>query len=453
LLLQNWWFTTLIGTRRPIRPPLKEDLKCDVLIVGGGAAGLAAASRFVGTGKKVVLLERNICGGSSTGKSAGFLTPDSELELSQLIRRFGERGARDLWEVPVRGIDLMLSLIKFGAIECDLQKQDSLYLGKGNGGIKAVRDEDSSRRRLGFESQVYFGKEVGSVIGSETYSAAVRYRDTYGVDGLRYAQGVKGTLVDNGVDVYEASRVVAFSDHTAKTHMGSVTADQIIFCADKLGPELSPYSWNVYHEQTFLSITEPLSQNEQESLFPAGQFQCWDSDLVYSYYRLTGNKRLLLGGGSLLTTYAKNDSTTSRVMDHVIAGFREAFPRLRNLRFIQFWMGRIDMTRDLLPTVLKEPARPWVHRVHGCVGLPWATFCGDLVARQILADKETDDEKYYGYFDINRKFLIPLWLERIIGKRLAFPLNNAWAKYYQRDVKMESLGNETSPAHAARQGG
>jgi hypothetical protein len=32
-----------------------------------------------------------------------------------------------------------------------------------------------------------------------------------------------------------------------------------------------------------------------------------------------------------------------------------------------------------------------------------------------------------------RRFLVPVWLEKIIGKRLAFPLNNAWAKYYQKE--------------------
>jgi len=413
-------------------------VKCDVLVVGGGAAGLAAASRFAGTGKKVVLLEGNICGGSSTGKSAGFLTPDSELELSQLVRRFGDRGARDLWDVPVRGIERMLELIKKGGFDCDLQKQDSLFLGKGRAGTKAVLEEDSSRRSLGYESQVYMGEELRPVIGGSGYTAAVRYRNTYGVDGLRYAQGVKGTLIDSGVDVYESSRAVAFSDHTVRTHMGSVTADQIIFCADKLGPELSPYSWNVYHEQTFLSITEPLSAREQDALFPAEPFQCWDSDLVYSYYRLTGSRRLLLGGGSLLTTFATNDSTSSGVIDHVISGFRTMFPQLGSSRFVQYWMGRIDMTRDLLPTVLKEERAPWVHRVLGCVGLPWATFCGDFAARQVLAEAETGDEKYYAYFNINRRFLVPIWLEKTIGKRLAFPLNNAWAKYYQRDVKSKA---------------
>lgn len=435
MLLQNWWFTTLIGVREPIQPPLKEDIKSDVLIVGGGAAGISAALRLAGTGLKVVLLERNICGGSSTGKSAGFLTPDSELELSQLIRRFGMKGAKDLWDVPVRGIARMLSIITENELECDLQKQDSLFLGKGRSGFVAVEDEVKARIALGYESKFYNRNELQSVIGSEGYSGAVRYRDTYGIDGLRYAQGAKKALLQKGVQVYESSEVIGFADHTATTHLGSVTADQVIFCADKLSRGLSRYSWNVYHEQTFLSITEPLGDKDREILFPGDYFQCWDSDLIYSYYRLTGAKRLLLGGGSLLSTYAKYDTTSSEVMDHVIMGFRKMFPKLPRVRFIQWWPGRIDMTRDLLPTVLRESNAPWVHYVLGCVGLPWATFCGDFAARQVLAREDTGDEKYYGYFDVNRKFLIPIWLEKVLGKRIAFPLNNAWGKYKQVDMK------------------
>lgn len=96
MILQDWWYTTLLGMSESIEPPLRGEVKTDVLIIGGGAAGLAAALRFIGIGKKVVLLERNICGGSSTGKSAGFLTPDSELELSQLLRRYGKRSQRPM---------------------------------------------------------------------------------------------------------------------------------------------------------------------------------------------------------------------------------------------------------------------------------------------------------------------------------------------------------------------
>lgn len=90
---------------------------------------------------------------------------------------------------------------------------------------------------------------------------------------------------------------------------------------------------------------------------------------------------------------------------------------------------------SLISTVLTDPQHPWIHFVLGCVGLPWATFCGDFVARNILDGKNLDSEKFYQYFSPNRNFLLPLWLENILGKRLVFTINNAWAKYEQKDQK------------------
>lgn len=191
MILQDWWFTTLMGVKEPIRPPVKGDIKTDVLIVGAGAAGLAASLRLADSGKKVVLIDKNICGGSSTGKSAGFLTPDSELELSQLLRKYGKAGAKDLWEVAARGVDIMVDNIHKHKIDCDLQVQDCLFLGKGSSGWKDVEDEVNARKELGYSSTVYKESEVSSVIGSKAYSGAIRYTGTYGVNPLLYAQGIK----------------------------------------------------------------------------------------------------------------------------------------------------------------------------------------------------------------------------------------------------------------------
>ncbi|MDE1767701.1 MAG: FAD-binding oxidoreductase, partial [Thaumarchaeota archaeon] len=172
---------------------------------------------------------------------------------------------------------------------------------------------------------------------------------TYGVNPLLYAQGIKEVLLDKGVEIYESSEVLSYDDHTVRTHLGSVTADKIIFCIDKPKKEITKYSEDVYHAQTFLSISEPLGDNDIANLFPQGPLQCWDSDLIYTYFRLTGTKRLLVGGGDMLTTYAKNDTTTTRVVNRVINNLKEKIPSIRNLRFIQYWQGRIDMTRDLIP--------------------------------------------------------------------------------------------------------
>jgi gamma-glutamylputrescine oxidase len=434
MILQDWWFTTLIGNECPIQPPLEGDIHADAVVIGGGAAGMAAALRLMGSGMKVVLLERNICGGSSTGRSAGFLTPDSELELSQLIRRFGVEGARDLWEVPTKGIGIIKALVEKHGIECDFIRQDSLFLANGRAGWDEVVEESEGRKRLGYAQTLYDSVALHSVLGSKSYQGGIRYPDTYGINALRFVQGLKRILLEGGVKVHEATEVRAIRGRTVETHMGSVTAPHIVLCADKLTQQLSQYARNIYHAQTFLSITEPLSGREIDEMFPDGQLQCWDSDLVYSYFRLTGDRRLLLGGGSMLTTFSTNDTTEPDVIGRVIRSFKKKFPMLQDIRFIQYWPGRIDTTRDLLPTVGRDKDSPWIHFVLGCVGLPWATFCGDFAARHVLNDR-SEDGKYYHYFRADRHFAVPLSFEKAVGKQLVFSINNAWAKYYQVDVK------------------
>ena len=432
-LLQDYWYTTLMGTPRPIQPPLKGDVKTDVLIVGAGAAGLAAALRLMDQGLDVTIIDRNICGGSSTGKSAGFLTPDSELELSQILRRYGPEGARDLWECAQWGVDRMVSVIRDHGIEADLLKEDCLFLGEGRSGPGEIRDELAARKSMNYEVQGYTASELESVIGAFGYTGAVRYKNTYGVNALRYAQGVKKVLLDHGVHVYESTEAIGLKDHTVRTHLGSVTANNLIFTADKLKRNLTEHYWNYYYAQTFLSMSEPLQPHEIKAMFPEEPFQCWDSHFIYSYWRLTGDNRILLGGGSLWTTYAKADTWTSRIIDRVIRRFRRHWPSVAHAHFRQFWMGRIDMTRDLMPTVLREPTTPWIHYVLGCVGLPWATFCGDFAARHVLSDETQDDHRFYRYFSIDRGFAIPLWAEKVLGKRISYVTNQAWAKYRQVD--------------------
>ncbi len=442
MLLQNWWFTTLLGVENPISPPLTTDIKADVLIVGAGVAGLTAATALMDKGLNVVILEKNICGGSSSGKSSGFLTPDSELELADLIRRFGTTGALDLWGAGQKGADIIGANVKKYDIDCDYQMQDSLFLGIGADGWSDIKAEMEARKSVGFAQTLYDKEEVKSVIGSTAYSGAVRYPNTAGINSMRYCQGLKRVLLDHGAHLYEASEVVSVADHCAQTHLGSVTADQIIFCADKLDPSLSPVADRVYHAETFLSISEPVSDKKISQAFPAGRFQCWDSTLVYSYFRLTGDNRLLLGGGDILTTYAQNNVNSERVIDSVHRRFKEKFPMLRDLEFIQYWPGRIDTTRDLLPTIIHADKTPWLHFVLGCVGLPWATFCGDFVARHSTNSAAWDDHHYYEYFRGDRKFMLPLWLEKVVGKKLVFSLNNAWAKYYQKDTEGDPASKE-----------
>lgn len=435
MINQDWWFTTLLVKKFKHCPPLSKDIKCDVLIVGGGFTGVSAAAEFLQKGHSVVLLEKNILGGSSSGRSAGFLTPDSELELNQLVRRYGLQAAREIWDAPCRGIQRMVDAIKKFDIECGLLEQDSLFLGVGRHGKEEVEAEMECRKAVGFTDQsLYVGDDLKSILGAEGFAAGIRYAGTYGVNPLLCLQGFKDVLIDHGMEVFESSEVVRIDGHTAFTRGGSVTADRIIIAVDKLKEDISPLAGEVFHAQTFLSVSEPLTDRDLLQLFPSGKrMQCWDSKLVYTYFRPTGDNRLLVGGGTAVTTYLKEAYNNHRVISRVIRKFKEHFPFLRDLAFIQFWPGLIDATRDLLPIIVRPPQQPHLCFVLGAVGLPWAAFTGSLAARHILGDADEDYEKYSRYFSNRRHFSFPAGLAKIIGKPMLFSLSNGWAKFYQVD--------------------
>ena len=416
-------------------PPLTKDIKCDVLIVGGGFSGVSAAAEFLKKGLSVVLIEKNIIGGSSSGRSAGMLTPDSELELHQLVRRYGVKAAADIWEAPVRGIERVVQTIQKYEIESGLLHQDSLFLGLGKGGGHAVEEERECRESVGFTDQrVYDEDQLKGILGAQDYTAGIRYGGTYGINPLATLQGFKNLLIENGMQVYESTEMERLEGHTAYTHAGSVTADSIIIAVDKMSPSLSPLAHEAFHAQTFLSVTEPLTDRELRILFPSGeQMQCWDSKLVYSYFRLTGDNRLLLGGGTPVTTYLRDAYNNPRVIRKIIEDFRSHFPELAELSFIQFWPGQIDMSRDLLPVIAKPRELPHVRFILGCVGIPWATFCGSFAARMVLGEADDDYRKFVNYFSNHRHFPLPIGLGKVIGKPILFSLSNAWAKFRQVD--------------------
>jgi gamma-glutamylputrescine oxidase len=210
-----------------------------------------------------------------------------------------------------------------------------------------------------------------------------------------------------------------------------------------MSPSISTLADEAFHAQTFLSVTEPLTDRELRILFPSGeQLQCWDSKLVYSYFRLTGDNRLLLGGGTPITTYLREAYNNPRVIRKIIEDFRGHFPELRDLSFMQFWPGQIDMSRDLLPVIAKPREQPHVRFILGCVGIPWATFCGSFAARMVLGEADDDYRKFFNYFSNQRHFSLPSSLGKVISKPVLFSLANSWAKFRQVDTLRSHQGTE-----------
>src|SRR5262245_32461516 len=78
--------------------PLKSDVRCDVLIIGGGISGALAAWELVRRGFDCVLIDKRDFGQGSTCASTCLLLYETDVMLSELIARRGERTAIRAWE-------------------------------------------------------------------------------------------------------------------------------------------------------------------------------------------------------------------------------------------------------------------------------------------------------------------------------------------------------------------
>ena len=139
-----FWYTL----KQPAtREKLFGETSADVVVVGGGMAGLSCAQKLREAGLSVVLIEKDFCGAGASGKTSGFITPDSEIELSSLIASHGQEKAKHIWEFVLSGVNIIRNNIKQNNIQCDYQVQDSLFIANTPSRKKYVEEEHKARRR------------------------------------------------------------------------------------------------------------------------------------------------------------------------------------------------------------------------------------------------------------------------------------------------------------------
>lgn len=418
--------------KNPIKKtPLLSNKKADVVMVGGGMAGLSAAQAFSDKGLSVIVLEKSFCGAGASGKSSGFITPDSEMDLSFFNHVFGEKDAILLWNFISQGVDLVENNIKNFSLDCDYQKQDTLILANSRRAFKDIQEESETRKKFGYQSTLYSKETVQSVVGSSDYHGGVRYGASFGIHPYQYLQGMKQILIDKGVQVYEEATVTQINPQSVEVNGVTVSGDTIVVCTDALTPDLGLLSRKIYHAQTFIMLTDPLTDKQAQSIFPEGNLMVWDSDLVYQYYRLIENNRLVLGGASVFSTFWPWERHHAHSIERKLKNYwKKKFPHIEVV-FPYMWPGLIGVSLDVMPIAGRDSMHPSIYYIAGATGLPWAATLGNYSA-QVVVDNKHDMDRF---FSPERHFPLGTSLSYIIGKPLMFAMSNFLNLIVRRELQ------------------
>lgn len=99
---------------------LDKDLECDVLIIGGGIAGVLSAFYLENSNLKVLLVERNMIGSGITSRMTAKVTL-----FQDILTKINKENIITYLKSQLEGIKLLKENIKKYKIECDFLENDS----------------------------------------------------------------------------------------------------------------------------------------------------------------------------------------------------------------------------------------------------------------------------------------------------------------------------------------
>lgn len=255
---------------------LAGTIDTDVLVVGGGIAGMTTALQLSEAGVATVLLEAGQPGAGSTGWSGGVVAPDYIRHTPDTIgavvgRQAGERLTKMIGGSGKRTFDL---IAKHG-IDCDAHS-DGFYTPAHTEALAAnQRGFASQWQSRGFDVTFVEAEPARQAFGADRYCGALRFGDGGGLNPLAFVRGLADATLRHGGQVFAETPVenlVRIGDRWhARTPAGLVTARRLVLAANGGNAALHPAM-----RQTALPLhivqfaTAPLSAAERARVLPGG---------------------------------------------------------------------------------------------------------------------------------------------------------------------------------------
>ena len=194
--------------------PLKGDISIDVLIIGGGMAGILCAYLLHGAGVPYVLTEaETVCGGITKNTTAK-ITIQHGLIYDTLLRRFGIGRAGQYLCAQKAALQKYRELCS--GMDCDFEEKDAYVYALEE--QRKLEQELSAMERLGFH-----GDFVEHLPLPFPVAGAVRVHNQAQFHPLKFV-----CCLAKGLHIYEHTPVRELIGTTAVTDSGKVAAKAVI---------------------------------------------------------------------------------------------------------------------------------------------------------------------------------------------------------------------------------
>ena len=266
---------------------LDKNITCDILIIGGGIAGLSTAYFLRDSNKEIVLIDKDRCAEGASSKNTGKLTFMQELIYHKLEKNYSEEVASLYLKSQKEAISLVLDIINKNDIECNLFEEDAyIFIKKDNDRKKIVKEVDFYKKN-NIDCEI-----VNEIPIDFTILQGMKTKGSYSFNPYKFLVGVKNLLKDK-IKIYENTRAMSVERkgeyYCVKTKNNKIIKSKYVVVATQypffIVPYFTPFKTTV--EKSFIVSGESEIKGFQaisdgKPTFSFNYYKEGDGYLLYS---------------------------------------------------------------------------------------------------------------------------------------------------------------------------
>jgi glycine/D-amino acid oxidase-like deaminating enzyme len=362
-------------------PPLADDLRCDVAIVGGGITGAVIADALQAAGHEVAVLERRDIGWGSTCASTALLQYEIDTPMVDLAAQCGEDNAALAYRACADAVERIttraLALGDVGAA-----RMRSLYLASKAKDVDLLATEYRLRRRHGLPVARCNARVLASRYGLHAPGALVT-RCAGGIDPYRMTYRLLELVQRRGGVVRDRTTVQRIVPDHRGAWLDTATGARVRARHVVLAAGYETQAWLpgrvARNRSTYAFASDPVPGEQLAALRDA---MAWETARPYLYMRATPDGRVLVGGGDdAVDVPRRRDARVPRKVEHLLRRMATLAPSLPLVPAFA-WAGTFAETRDGLPFFGAHPAlgpRVLAAMAYGGNGITYTVIGADLL--------------------------------------------------------------------------
>lgn len=333
-------------------PELDEDLSADLVVIGGGYTGCAAALEAANLGINVVLLEANIFGFGGSGRNVGLVNAGLWLPPDQVVQKLGNSTGSKLVDGLSNAPELVFDLIKQNQIQCDPKQNGTLHCAHNENGWMELQRRFAQWETRKAPVNLLDSTQIHQATGTAAYQGGLLDQRAGTIQPLGYVRGLARAAHSRGAMVFENSPVIkikrndtSWTAYTkkARIHTRTILLAQNAYAEGIVGKTGSRTAIINY----FQAVTEPIPTETWVNILPQDQGS-WDTAPIMTSIRKAAQNRVIIGamgrpegiGKYIHLTWAQKKMA-------------QLFPALKNVGFESHWHGKISMSKDYLPKIMQ----------------------------------------------------------------------------------------------------